>query len=73
MADQDYSYASVIVPLLTFLRAHPETFFTIEELCQQLDCTSPRVRTALNVLMYAGLVQKDHFVDGNDRYRWGRA
>ncbi len=70
MPQQDYIYASVVMPILNVLKANPGTFFTAEEISQQVDCTPLQVRVALTVLVHMRLVQKEASVGGNDRYMW---
>ena len=70
MPRQDATYASLILPILAVLRAHPDTSFTSEELCQQLGCTPTQVPVALDVLVRARLAKKESSVGGSDRYTW---
>ncbi len=71
MSRQDYSYRSMIAPILDFLRTQPGMAFTAEELCQQFACTPLQIRIALDVLVRSRLVRKERPTTGSDRYTWG--
>ena len=71
MPRQDNSYAGVVTPILNLLHAHPGTFFTEEEICQQIDCTAMQAHIALDVLVRARLARKEPSASGSDQYTWG--
>ena len=71
MRHQDTNYTRVITPILNVLHTHPGTFFTEEELCQQIDCTPLQARRALDVLVRARLARKEPSTSESDRYTWG--
>ncbi len=71
MPRQNYSYAGVVTPILNLLHAHPGTFFTEEEICQQIDCTALQAQRALDVLVRARLARREPATGGRDRYTWG--